>query len=63
MEYKFTLSIGYSNAGHEEIVDVSDEELGECKTRDQKDKVVQGWWDDWSGNYIDGGWYEVEGNE
>jgi hypothetical protein len=47
MKVTFTLSIGFSNARHEEVFDydknVTDDEL-------ERD------WNEWCGNYIDGGY-------
>lgn len=58
MKYKFTLSIGYSNARREDVVEVDDEELNKCKTEDERDKLIQSYFDDWSNNYIDGWWVD-----
>lgn len=47
---RFTLSIGYSGCEHVDTQefedDVTDEELDEA-------------WQEWSSNYIDGGWHKV----
>lgn len=59
-KYKFTLSIGYPTATHEQVIDVCDVELSECETEEDKDDLVCSWWKDWSDNYIDGCYEKVE---
>jgi hypothetical protein len=51
MKVIFTLSIGFSGAKRQEEFEVEDD-----ITDDQLDQD----WQDWSANYIDGGWRKVE---
>lgn len=50
-KYKFTLSIGYSNASHKEIMEY-DEEPSEDELEED--------WTQWTYNFIDGGYEQVE---
>jgi len=54
MKVKMTLSIGYSNAGQEEIVEVDDDSTENDLAED---------WQNWINNYIDGGWEIIEKGE
>lgn len=49
---KFTLSIGYPTARHEEVVEIDD---------DTTDEQLQKDWEQWMWNYIDGGPERLEG--
>ena len=60
MLVRFTLSIGYSNASHEEDVDIDDDDFLACETQEQKDRLLEEYWNDWSNNYIDGGFEVIE---
>lgn len=63
MKYKFTLNIGFPGAKQEEIIDIEDYyDLKEWKemTETDKETCLLDWWNDWSEQYIDGGWEEVE---
>ena len=57
---KVTLNIGLSNSEQSDIIDISDDEWGDCKTDAEKDKLIDGYWIDWSSNYIDGGAWIVD---
>ena len=57
---KVTLNIGRSNSEQTEIIDICDEEWSDCKTVDEKDKLIHGYWRDWSNEYIDGGAWIVD---
>lgn len=48
---KFTLSIGYPGADHEEIVEFDD---------DTTDEQIEEAYEDWRNNYLDGSWWEVD---
>jgi hypothetical protein len=52
---KVTLSIGFANAKREDIIDICETEWSECKTDEEREKLMDGYWDDWSCNYINGG--------
>lgn len=51
MKVQFTLSIGYPGADHEEVVDCDDEAT---------DTELQEAWQEWTYNYIDGGYERME---
>ena len=53
-QIKVTLSIGFSGATHEDVLDISDVEWDACETSDQRDDLMQEYWSDWSNNFIDG---------
>lgn len=53
VKVKFTLSIGY-NGKHEDIVDVPD---------DATHEDIQGYYEEWCQNYLNGGWERMEDGE
>lgn len=61
--YKFTLDIGYANAGHEEEMTIDEmgytESEWEALTEDQRESELQENWKDWSNNYIEGCWEKL----
>ena len=56
MKIKVTLGIGFAGAEHVDVIDVNDVEYNECETEEQRHDLLCDYWNDWSGNYIDGGW-------
>ena len=62
-KYRLTLGIGYSNSNQEEIIDIEDYfdlPTWNKMSGNEKDKHLCEIWIDWSNNYIDGGYSEVE---
>lgn len=53
-EYKVTLSIGYSGAVQEDIIEVDDDELADCETEYERQDLLNEYWRDWAGSYIEG---------
>lgn len=51
MKIKMTLGIGYPNANQEEIIEVAD---------DASEEEIEEIWQEWSNNYIDGGFEIIE---
>ncbi len=56
MKVKMILGIGFPNAKQEEVIDVDDDDYNACKTQEEREDLLHGYWMDWSNNYIDGGW-------
>lgn len=54
-KYKLTLGIGYHGATHEDVIEISDDEFTGCETEQDRQEVLNSYWMDWSGNFIDGG--------
>jgi hypothetical protein len=52
---KVSLSIGYPGATREDVLEVDDTEWGECKTSQEQEELLESYWQEWSNNYIDGG--------
>lgn len=52
---KVTLSIGYPTAKHEDVIEVDDDELNECETEEDREKLIDQYWQEWAWNYIEGG--------
>jgi len=63
MKARVTLSIGYPTASHEDILDIDDVEYAECETDEQRQNLLNEYWQDWSNNYIDGSVNVVEPQE
>jgi hypothetical protein len=57
-KFKFTLNIGQVG-GREEIEEIPDEDL-EGLEGEERENVIQEYYDDWRFNYIDGGWEELD---
>ncbi len=61
--YKFTLSIGYPSANREDEMTVEqigyDEQEWADLSKEDKDSELQEAWNDWSTNYIEGGWETI----
>ena len=55
--YRFTLSIGFAGAGHEEEVEVP---LDEYNPETDDAYILEAIWFEWAGNYIDGGFTLIE---
>ena len=53
-KFKVSLSIGISNAGQEDEIDIDDTEWDECENSEQRQDLMNSYWKDWSDNYIDG---------
>ena len=51
---KVTLSIGYSGATHEDVLEIEDDEWVSCETDEEREKLIDDYWGDWANNYIDG---------
>jgi hypothetical protein len=60
VKFKLTLSIGYRNAKHEDIVEIDDDELPDNPT--QREKYLNDYWQEWAWSFIDGGISPVEEN-
>ena len=54
VQVRVTLSIGYPKAKHEDIIEVDDDEYAACKTEDERQDLLDGYWQEWASNYIDG---------
>jgi hypothetical protein len=50
---KFTLGIGYANATHE---DEQELEFDDNMTQEEIEAEIEEDWQEWTNNYIDGGW-------
>ncbi len=64
IKYKMTLGIGLSGATQDDVVCVSEmgysDEEWEKLTEDRKDDELMVFWEEWSREYIDGGWERIE---
>ena len=60
MKIKVTLSIGYSTANREDVIEVDVDEYNECETDEERDNLLYQYWKDWSSDFIDGGWEEMK---
>lgn len=50
---KVELCIGYPTAKHSDVIDVDDEELEECLSDEEIQKVCYEYWKEWANNYIE----------
>ena len=61
-KFKVSLGIGFANAYQTDVLDVDDDDLANCKTDDDREDLLQSYWQDWANNYIDGAITEVKDN-
>lgn len=59
-QLKVHLGIGYPTATHSDVIDVDDDELAECETEQDREELLQSYWQDWANNNIDGYWEITE---
>lgn len=62
MKYKFVLSIGFPDAQRSEIVEFYDDGYGNNwseLTEEDKERILDSEYKEWSQNIIEGGWIEV----
>ena len=61
--YEMTLSIGYANARRKETVTIEDmgydEDAWNELSDEDKEAELEGYWKDWSSQYVDGGWKKL----
>ena len=62
--YRFTLSIGYPGAIHEDEITVeeigySDREWNNLSEQEREDELEE-YWKDWISNFIDGYWEKIQ---
>ena len=50
-----SLSIGFANATQTDVLDIDEIEWADCETDEEREKLMDDYWTDWSRNYIDGG--------
>ena len=50
-----SLSIGFANATQTDVLDIDETEWADCETDEEREKLMDDYWTDWSRNYIDGG--------
>jgi hypothetical protein len=53
MKVKLFLSIGYSGANHEDVIDIPDEDV-KGMTDEELEKYLSNTWQEWANNFIDG---------
>ncbi len=57
---KVHLSIGYSGANREDVLDVDDSELNACETEEKREELLNGYAMDLAWNYIEVGFWLKE---
>ncbi len=57
---RVSLSIGLANAEQIDILDINEDEWNECETDKERNDLMDSYWQDWSNNYIDGGYELIE---
>lgn len=53
-QLKVELRIGISGAYQKDVIEVDDQELEECETHEDRENLLDEYWNDWANNYIDG---------
>ncbi len=49
-----TLSIGFSTATHEDILDIDEDAYQACKSEEDRETLLNEYWQNWANNYIKG---------
>jgi hypothetical protein len=57
---KVSLSIGYAGARRDDVIEIDDDDWNDCDTEEDREKLIDEYWTDWSQQYIDGGAEIVE---
>lgn len=57
---KVELCIGFPTAVKRSVINVDDDELASCETDDEREDLLQGYWQDWANNHIDGSFKLVD---
>jgi hypothetical protein len=57
---KVTLGIGFHNANQEDVIDIDETEWNECETDEEREDLINDYWQNWANNYIDGGTEIIE---
>lgn len=59
-KFKFYVGTGYVGSTREEEVEIPDEEFDGCESQQDKDDIISDWFNDWLGNHLESGWYELK---
>lgn len=60
MKVKVHLSIGYSNASRQGIIEIDEEDVASCKTQEEINQLIFEYSQDWANNYIEIGTEIIE---
>lgn len=58
MKVRMTLNIGLSGCKREEVIEIRDEEL-EGLSEEDRQSVIDDYWNQWAWNFVDGGAEEL----
>jgi hypothetical protein len=60
-KFRFRTGIGYVGCEEEEIIEIPDEYLDECETKEEE-KLIDNWFDEWVWQQIEPktGWQKLE---
>lgn len=53
IELKVHLSIGFSGASHDDVLEIDECEWADCKTQEQRDNLIEEHLAEWANNYIE----------
>ncbi len=59
-QIRVTLSIGFVGAEHIDTLIIDEQEWNECATEEEKQALMNEYWQNWANNYIDGGAVLIE---
>ena len=63
MKAKVTLGIGNATRKKEDVIDIDESEYALCKTDEERQKLLDEYYEDWANNYIVGSINLIKGAE
>ena len=55
-----SLSIGYPSATKKDTLEVDETEWEECTTEEERESLLQEYWQDWANNHIEGNFHLID---
>ena len=59
-QLKVSLGIGFANTRQEDVIEIDDGEWEDCKTQEERDRLIDAYATEWAWEYIDIGAQIVE---
>ncbi len=53
-QIRATLGIGIANSRQEDVLDIDDAEWDKCETDEEREELMNDYWQSWANDYIDG---------
>lgn len=57
------LSIGYTGASHEDVIEIDDSEFAKCNSEEEKNAYLEEEWKEWANGYIEASFRLIQDHE